>query len=86
MRVHIGEYWVVRLFVSLGVEKGRLTGGSRCCGRGLGRWCAGSRCEPRICRTGLVGEMRAEGLPIDIALTTNGHCGMGWPQPCRHAD
>jgi GTP 3',8-cyclase len=60
----IADYMrMVRLFVSLGVEKVRLTGG-----------------EPLL-RSGLV----EKGLPLDIALTTNGHLLEGLAQPLKDA-
>jgi cyclic pyranopterin phosphate synthase len=78
---------MVRLFVSLGVEKVRLTGGEPLLRSGL---------------VGMVGELAAmrtaylpdgsfaaatgrEGLPLDIALTTNGHLLDGLAQPLKDA-
>ena len=65
---------MIRLFVALGIEKVRLTGG-----------------EPLL-RAGLVDLIRevarlrtVDGVPIDIALTTNGHLLEGLAQPLKDA-
>ena len=65
---------MVRRFVSLGVEKIRLTGGepllrSRPGGDGSANW---RGCARLICRMEHAGRRRRR-LPLDIALTTNGH-------------
>ena len=83
---------MVRLFVSLGVEKVRLTGGEPLLRSGLVemvRELAGMRTAYRPDGT-LVGETFAgeagqQGLPLDIALTTNGHLLEGLAQPLKDA-
>src|SRR5215467_2285164 len=65
---------MARLFVSLGVEKVRLTGGEPLLRSGLVemvRELAAMRTAYRP-NGSFVGES-GEGLPLDIALTTNGH-------------
>src|SRR5271167_3681413 len=72
----IADYMrMVRLFVSLGVEKVRLTGGEPLLRSGLVEMVR----ELSAMRTAYLpdgsfaGETGQEGLPLDIALTTNGH-------------
>jgi len=65
---------IVRLFVALGIEKVRLTGGEPLLRSGLVEMVA----ELAQMRTayrpdGRAVEDRREGLPLDVALTTNGH-------------
>jgi cyclic pyranopterin phosphate synthase len=83
---------MVRLFVSLGVEKVRLTGGEPLLRSGLVEMVR----ELAAMRTSYLpdgtsaGEMRADdrgrkGLPLDIALTTNGHLLEGLAQPLKDA-
>jgi cyclic pyranopterin phosphate synthase len=87
---------IVRLFVSLGVEKVRLTGGEPLLRSGLVemvRQLAGMRTaylpdgtyvgETSVGETG-IGET-GQGLPLDIALTTNGHLLEGLAQPLKDA-
>jgi cyclic pyranopterin phosphate synthase len=75
---------MVRLFVSLGVEKVRLTGGEPLLRSGLVEMVH----ELAAMRTAylpdgtFVGE---RGLPLDIALTTNGHLLEGLAQPLKDA-
>jgi cyclic pyranopterin phosphate synthase len=83
---------MVRLFVSLGVEKVRLTGGEPLLRSGLVemvRELAGMRTAylpdgSFVGETG-VGETGQRGLPLDIALTTNGHLLEGLAQPLKDA-
>src|SRR3984893_12656116 len=78
---------MVRLFVSLGVEKVRLTGGERLLRSGLvemARELAKMRTAYLPDGT-FVGETRHKGLPLDIALTTNGHLLEGLAQPLKDA-
>jgi GTP 3',8-cyclase len=78
---------MVRLFVSLGVEKVRLTGGEPLLRSGLVEMVR----ELTSMRTAylpdgsFVGETGREGLPLDIALTTNGHLLEGLSQPLKDA-
>src|SRR5712672_1629579 len=77
---------MVRLFVSLGVEKIRLTGGEPLLRSGLIEMVR----ELAAMRTAylpdgtFVGETGL-GLPLDIALTTNGHLLEGLAQPLKDA-
>jgi GTP 3',8-cyclase len=77
---------MVRSFVSLGVEKVRLTGGEPLLRSGLVEMVQ----ELATMRTAyladgtFVGE-GGEGLPLDIALTTNGHLLEGLAQPLKDA-
>jgi cyclic pyranopterin phosphate synthase len=80
---------MVRLFVSLGVEKVRLTGGEPLLRSGLVEMVR----ELSMMRTAYLpdgsfaGESGegAQGLPLDIALTTNGHLLEGLAQPLKDA-
>ena len=83
---------MVRLFVSLGVEKVRLTGGEPLLRSGLVEMVR----ELATMRTAYLpdgtfvgetfaGETGRRGLPLDIALTTNGHLLEGLAQPLRDA-
>jgi cyclic pyranopterin phosphate synthase len=78
---------MVRQFVSLGVEKVRLTGGEPLLRSGLVEMVR----ELATMRTAylpdgsLVGETEREGLPLDIALTTNGHLLEGLAGPLKDA-
>jgi cyclic pyranopterin phosphate synthase len=78
---------MVRLFVSLGVEKVRLTGGEPLLRSGLVEMVR----ELAAMRTAylpdgtFVGESGEGGLPLDIALTTNGHLLEGLAQPLKDA-
>ena len=75
---------MVRVFVALGVEKVRLTGGEPLLRRGWWRWCGSWRgCGRRICRMGAFAD--GMGLPLDIALTTNGHLLEGLAEPLKEA-
>ena len=81
----IADYMrMVRLFVSLGVEKIRLTGGEPLLRAGLVDMVA----ELASLRTAYLPDgSPAEdgGLPLDIALTTNGHLLEGLAQPLKDA-
>ncbi len=78
---------MVRLFVSLGVEKVRLTGGEPLLRSGLVEMVR----ELAAMRTAYLpdgsfaGEGGRHGLPLDIALTTNGHLLEGLAQPLKDA-
>jgi cyclic pyranopterin phosphate synthase len=77
---------LVRLFVSLGVEKVRLTGGEPLLRSGLVEMVR----ELATMRTAYLPDGTfvgngGEGLPLDIALTTNGHLLEGLAQPLRDA-
>jgi cyclic pyranopterin phosphate synthase len=78
---------MVRLFVSLGVEKVRLTGGEPLLRSGLAEMVR----ELAAMRTAylpdgsFVGETGRMGVPLDIALTTNGHLLEGLAQPLKDA-
>ena len=78
---------MVRLFVSLGVEKIRLTGGEPLLRSGLVEMVR----ELATMRTAylpdgsLVPETGRTGLPLDIALTTNGHLLEGLARPLKDA-
>jgi cyclic pyranopterin phosphate synthase len=78
---------MVRQFVSLGVEKVRLTGGEPLLRSGLVemvRELSGMRTAYLPDGT-FVGETGRMGLPLDIALTTNGHLLDGLAQPLKDA-
>jgi GTP 3',8-cyclase len=84
----IADYMrMVRQFVSLGVEKVRLTGGEPLLRSGLVEMVR----ELAAMRTAYLpdgswaGEMGAAGLPLDIALTTNGHLLEGLAGPLKDA-
>jgi cyclic pyranopterin phosphate synthase len=78
---------MVRLFVSLGVEKIRLTGGEPLLRSGLAEMVR----ELAAMRTAylpdgtFVGDEGQGGLPLDLALTTNGHLLEGLAQPLKDA-
>ncbi len=78
---------MVRLFVSLGVEKIRLTGGEPLLRSGLVEMVR----ELATMRTAylpdgsFVGGTEREGLPLDIALTTNGHLLEGLARSLKEA-
>jgi cyclic pyranopterin phosphate synthase len=74
---------MVRLFVSLGVEKIRLTGGEPLLRSGLVEMVQ----ELATMRTAYLpnGAPTDNGLPLDIALTTNGHLLQGLAQPLKDA-
>ena len=78
---------MARLFVSLGVEKIRLTGGEPLLRRGLVEMVA----ELAKMRTAYlpdgsyIGDTPWQGLPLDIALTTNGHLLESLAQPLKDA-
>jgi GTP 3',8-cyclase len=78
---------MVRLFVSLGVEKVRLTGGEPLLRSGLVemvRELSGMRTAYLPDGT-FVGDSDEGGLPLDIALTTNGHLLERLAQPLKDA-
>jgi cyclic pyranopterin phosphate synthase len=74
---------MVRRFVSLGVEKVRLTGGEPLLRRGLVEMVS----ELAKMRTAYTsdGTHTESGQPLDIALTTNGHLLEGLAQPLKDA-
>jgi cyclic pyranopterin phosphate synthase len=74
---------MVRLFASLGVEKVRLTGGEPLLRAGLVEMVQ----ELAKMRTAYLpdGTPTDNGLPLDIALTTNGHLLEGLAQPLKDA-
>lgn len=74
---------MIRIFVSLGVEKIRLTGGEPLLRSGL----IGMVKELATIRTAYLpdGSPTRNGLPLDIALTTNGHLLEGLAQPLKDA-
>ncbi len=74
---------MIRLFVSLGVEKVRLTGGEPLLRAGLVEMVE----ELARMRTAYRpdGNPTAEGLPLDLALTTNGHLLEGLAEPLKRA-
>jgi GTP 3',8-cyclase len=74
---------MVRLFVSLGVEKIRLTGGEPLLRSGLVEMVQ----ELATMRTAYLpdGTFASHGLPLDIALTTNGHLLESLAQPLKNA-
>jgi cyclic pyranopterin phosphate synthase len=74
---------MVRRFVSLGVEKIRLTGGEPLLRSGLVEMVR----ELATMRTAFLpdGTPTNDGLPLDIALTTNGHLLEGLAQPLKDA-
>ena len=78
---------MARLFVSLGVEKIRLTGGEPLLRSGLVemvRELAAMRTAYLLDGT-YVGDVSQAGQPLDIALTTNGHLLEGLAEPLREA-
>jgi cyclic pyranopterin phosphate synthase len=89
----IADYMrMVGLFVSLGVEKVRLTGGEPLLRSGLAEMVR----ELSTMRTAYLpdgtfagetfaGETGQKGMPLDIALTTNGHLLEGLAQPLKDA-
>lgn len=74
---------MVRLFVTLGIEKVRLTGGEPLLRQGL----IEIICELAAMRTAFQpdGSPTTKGRPLDIALTTNGHLLEGLAQPLKDA-
>ncbi len=74
---------MVRIFVSLGVEKVRLTGGEPLLRAGLVEMVQ----ELAQMRTAFLpdGTPTESGLPLDIALTTNGHLLEGLAEPLQRA-
>jgi cyclic pyranopterin phosphate synthase len=77
---------MVRLFVSLGVEKIRLTGGEPLLRSGLVEMVAEiARMRTAYLADGTYVGETGQGLPLDIALTTNGHLLEGLAQPLKDA-
>ena len=74
---------MVRVFVSLGIEKIRLTGGEPLLRSGLVEMVR----ELAKMRTAFLhdGSPTEDGLPLDIALTTNGHLLEGLARPLKDA-
>jgi cyclic pyranopterin phosphate synthase len=66
---------IVRLFVALGIEKVRLTGGEPLLRKGL----------PDMVRELSTLRTRADNAPLDLALTTNGHLLADMAQPLKDA-
>jgi GTP 3',8-cyclase len=66
---------LIRVFVSLGIEKVRLTGGEPLLRRGL----------PELVRAASAMRTAATGAPVEVALTTNGHLLAEMAQPLRDA-
>jgi GTP 3',8-cyclase len=94
----IADYMrMVRLFVSLGVEKVRLTGGEPLLRSGLVEMVRelstmrtaylpdGTLASETFLGKTFPGETGQKGLPLDIALTTNGHLLEGLAQPLMDA-
>ena len=80
----IAEYLrMVQIFVSLGIEKVRLTGGEPLLRSGLVEMVR----ELAKMRTAYLpdGTPTDDGLPLDLALTTNGHLLEGLAQPLKDA-
>jgi cyclic pyranopterin phosphate synthase len=76
----IDEYLrMVRVLVSLGIEKVRITGGEPLLRRGLLDMVAG------VARLRAVSAAAGADRPLDIALTTNGHLLAGLAQPLKDA-
>jgi cyclic pyranopterin phosphate synthase len=74
---------MVRIFVSLGIEKVRLTGGEPLLRRGLTEMVR--ELSTMRSRYADDGNLTAEGYPLDIALTTNGHLLEELAQPLKDA-
>lgn len=72
---------MIRVFVSLGIEKIRLTGGEPLLRRGLVDMVR----ELSTMRTAYLPDGSAGGRPLDIALTTNGHLLSDLAQPLKDA-
>lgn len=76
---------IARVFVSLGIEKVRLTGGEPLLRAGLVEMVE----ELSTMRTGFLPDGTpandGAGLPLDVALTTNGHLLEGLAQPLKRA-
>lgn len=66
---------ITRIFVELGIEKVRLTGGEPLLRKGL----------PGLIRELAKLRTAADGKPLDLALTTNGHLLAGMAQPLKDA-
>jgi cyclic pyranopterin phosphate synthase len=86
----IGDYLrMIRIFVALGIEKVRLTGGEPLLRAGLVELVAELaklRTAWRRDGTGFHADAReGEGAPLDIALTTNGHLLAGLAEPLKAA-
>jgi cyclic pyranopterin phosphate synthase len=77
---------MVRLFVSLGVEKVRLTGGEPLLRSGLVEMVRElARMRTAYLSDGSYVDENHEGRPLDIALTTNGHLLEGLARPLKDA-
>lgn len=77
---------MVRVFVDLGVEKVRLTGGEPLLRSGLVEMVEElSRLRTAFLPDGAPAGEDVEGLPLDVALTTNGHLLEGLAQPLKDA-
>ena len=77
---------MVRIFVGLGVEKIRLTGGEPLLRRGLVEMVEElSRMRTSFLPDGTPVNNTSEGMPLDVALTTNGHLLEGLAQPLKDA-
>jgi GTP 3',8-cyclase len=82
----IGDYArIVRVFVGLGIEKIRFTGGEPLLRKGLLQLVAEtSTLRTRYSKTGMA-LTRDAGQPLDLAVTTNGHLLADLAQPLRDA-
>lgn len=77
---------LIRVFVSLGIEKVRLTGGEPLLRRGLVEMVQElSKLRTPFNEGGYLLRDDESGRPLDIALTTNGHLLEGLAQPLRDA-
>jgi cyclic pyranopterin phosphate synthase len=74
---------MVRIFVSLGIEKVRLTGGEPLLRSGLVEMVSQLSKMRTACLPD--GTPTDDGLPLDLALTTNGHLLAGLAQPLKDA-
>lgn len=85
--LQIADYLrMVRVFVGLGVEKVRLTGGEPLLRSGLVEMVEElARVRTAFLPDGTAVEEDVEGLPLDIALTTNGHLLEGLARPLKDA-
>ena len=77
---------LVRVFVSLGIEKVRLTGGEPLLRHGLVEMVQElSRLRTPFNQAGFLLEREEAGRPLDVALTTNGHLLEGMAQSLKDA-
>ena len=77
---------LIRVFVSLGIEKVRLTGGEPLLRRGLVELVQElSSIRTPFNETGFLLPDHEAGKPLDVAVTTNGHLLEGLAQPLKDA-